>query len=890
MIGRTIGPYAVVAKLGEGGMGEVFRARDPKLKRDVAIKILPAGVSGDPDRLARFEREAQLLASLNHPNIAQVFGFESADGLHALVMEFVPGETLDELLERPMAIPDALAIARQIASALEAAHELGIVHRDLKPANVKIRPDGTVKVLDFGLAKALEPTPADDPALLATITSPAVTARGVILGTAAYMSPEQARGQPVDRRADVWAFGVVLYEMLTGRRAFSGNLVTDVIAAVLRDSPPLDALPADTPPAIRRLVRRCLEKDRRERLSDLGAARLEIKDALEPTSGDGPVAGRAAATAAGRRQPPAVFVVGLVLGSAAVAGVAGWVLKPAPPPTPAARVQFRTTLPAGLAWSRPGRHVVAISPDGTRIAYAADRRLWTRSLDELEGRPVPGVTDPSEVFFSPDGEWVGYWSAGQMRKVALSGGAPVALGAATNPFGASWRDGHIYYGLDGDLYRVSENGGQPELLVKATSDERLAHPSLLPDGRTLMFTRAASRPAAAGVAWGDAEIVAEDLSTHERRVLVRGGTDARHVGDDMLIYGRSGSIVAARVDLDAGAPGSAPVTVLDGVAEGQGGTGMLQFAVSATGTLVTVGQTTGARSQLVWLDARGGITPILSDVGSYGSPRFSPDGKRLSFSNMGLTGTDLFTLDLARNALTQFTSDPTNDSGAIWTPDGTRLVFGSSRHAGVLNLYIQPADGSREPQRLTSSSNLQLPWGWAREGRTLIYTEGTPGSTDILELDIEGPRVPRPVLATSFDERQPALSPDGRWLAYQSNELGAVEVLVRPYPDTARARYQISVGGGTSPLWSRDGRALYFRQGDSLFRCRVTSNSSLSAGVPERVATAAGDATLLLSHFDLLPDGSRFALVRPVAGGDTAEYRVIVNWLNEVRAKLGRVP
>jgi serine/threonine-protein kinase len=496
------------------------------------------------------------------------------------------------------------------------------------------------------------------------------------------------------------------------------------------------------------------------------------------------------------------------------------------------------------------------------------------------------VADPSEAFFSPDGEWVGYWAAGQMRKVARSGGAPVALGPATNPFGATWQGDHIYYGLDGDIYRVSENGGTPELLVKAANDERLAHPSLLPDGQTLMFTRATSRPASAGVSWSDAEIVAEDLSTHERRVLVRGGTDAKYLGDGILIYGRSGTIIGARVDPGAPSAGGTPVTLFEGVAEGQGGTGILQYAVSATGTLVTVGETTGARSQLVWLDARGTVSPILSDIGIYGSPRFSPDGTRLSFSNMGATGSDLFTLDLARNALTQFTSDPTNDSGAIWTPDGARLVFGSSRHAGVLNLYMQSADGAGEPERLTTSSNLQLPWGWAREGRTLIYTEGTPASTDILELDIEGPRVPRPVLATPFDERRPALSPDGRWLAYQSNELGAVEVLVRPYPDTARARYQISAGGGTSPLWSRDGRTLYFRRGDGLFRSRITSVSSFSAGVPEQLTAAVEDTNQLLSFFDLHPDGSRVALVRPVAGG-TADYRVIVHWLADVRAKLG---
>jgi serine/threonine-protein kinase len=487
---------------------------------------------------------------------------------------------------------------------------------------------------------------------------------------------------------------------------------------------------------------------------------------------------------------------------------------------------------------------------------------------------------------------VGYWTAGQLRKVAISGGASVALCTATNPFGASWHGDHVYYGQDGDLYRVSEHGGAPQLLVKRTDEERLAHPLLLPDGRTLMFTRAAASPGAAGVAWSDADIVAQDLSTHARRVLVRGGTDARRLDDGTLVYGRSGSILAAKVDLDAPAAGGAPITLLEGIAEGQGATGIMQFAVSDNGTIVTVSQTMGAQSQLFWLDARGRATPILTDMGNYASPRLSPDGSKLSFSNTGTGALDVFTLDLAGNALTQFTSDPTNDYAAIWTPDGARLVFGSSRHAGILNLYWQSADGSGQPERLTTSTNLQVPWGWAREGRTLLYTEvGT--STDILEIDVEGPRVPRPVLASPFDETRPAVSPDGRWIAYQSNELGAIEVLVRPYPDTARARYRISTGGGTSPLWSQDGRTIFFRRGDGIFKSRVTIASTFSAGAPERVLTAVEDTDRFLTFYDLAdgppPDGWRFVIVKPLAD-DTAEYRVIVNWRDEVQAKLRRAP
>jgi serine/threonine-protein kinase len=898
--GTRLGPYEVLAALGAGGMGEVYRARDTKLHRDVALKILPDLVAHQPERLARFQQEARVLASLNHPNIAQIYGLEEGDGraagspTRALVMELVEGEDLAARLVRG-AIPlsEALVIALQIALALEAAHELGIVHRDLKPANVKLREDGTVKVLDFGLAKAVVETASQaDAARSPTITSPAMTEQGVILGTAAYMAPEQARGRPVDRRADIWAFGVVLYEMLAGRRAFAADDVSEVLAAVLRDTPSFDALPADTPASIRRLLGRCLEKDRRERLGDASAIRLDLKDAI--ANKDAIASG--AAPAVGSQPAARSRTLALALGAAALAflsAAAGWLLRPVPPPRPMPVIRASGFLPAGEAWSRPGRHVIAISPDGTRVAFSAARKLVVRTIDALEGRPVVGVQDPSEPFFSPDGGWIGFWSLGKLQKVALSGGAPVPLAPATNPFGASWSGDTIVYGQDGDLFRISAAGGTPELAVRRTGNERLAHPSLLPGGRVLLFTRGLTTGSSASVNWNDAEIVAEDLASHERRVLVRGGTDARYVPGGFLVYSRAGSLLAVTMDPETLQVGEAPVSLVDGVAEGQGGTGIVQYAVSASGTLALVPGTTTQLSNLLWLERSGAEQPILSEPSGYAYPRLSRDGTRLAFTDFTGGQGDLFLLDLARGTKTQFTSDPTNDAAPLWTPDGTRVAFGSSRDAGITNLYWQPADGTGAAERLTTSPFLHLPGAWTSDGKTLIYTE-TRSSTvaDVHAIDVTGDRKPRPVLVTRFAERSPSLSPDDRWLAYESDESGSVEVVVRPFPAVDQARHQISVGGGVSPVWSADGRAVYYRQGTRIVRVGIATSPTFAAGKPETVVSVSnvgteGAFTVTALPFAPAADGKRFVVVKPVPGS-VSEYRLTVNWIDELRARLGR--
>ena len=746
---------------------------------------------------------------------------------------------------------------------------------------MKVREDGTVKVLDFGLAKAFDPTEGSGSAVA---NSPTLTARatelGVILGTAAYMAPEQARGKPVDRRADVWAFGVVLYEMLTGRRAFEGDEVSDVLAAVLKETPPLAALPADTPEPIRRLLRRCLEKDRRERLSDMNAARLEIKDAL---AGESPIP-RVETHWPLRRAEPVVILAAVAL--AVVTGVGVWLLKPDPLPPAAAVMRSSVTLPANAEFSRMGQHAIAISPDGTRVAYIAARKLFVRALDQLDAVPIAGVVDPSEVFFSPDGEWLGFFGDKRLQKVAVTGGAPVTVCAATNVLGASWdgEDDVIVFGQDSGLFRVPASGGTPELLV-ARQDDWLASPSLLPGRRGLMFTRT-------GKDLGS-EIVVEDLTTHNRRVLVSGGGDARCLAGGYLVYARLGEVFGLRMDLDSMRVSGTPLPLVSGVAEPEGaaltrsGSATSQFSVSSSGTLVFVPGRSASTSQMVWVDLKGQHELASPDHGDYSFPRLSPDGSRIAFTDHRAGNTDVFILEWARNAMGALTTHPASDSAPLWTPDGKRLAFTSSRD-GPANLYWQSADGTGVAERLTTGPNLQYPFTWTNDGQTLLYVEVNPKSrVDIHAVSVTGNRTPRPVVVTPFNDGRPALSPDGRWLAYYSDERGTSEIFVRPYPDVERARYQVSAGGGTSPLWAPDGRAIFYWQEGKIYRVGVVAGPQFKAAVPEPVVDRV--PTLgALGSYTLAPDGNRFLIVRPISEIPRAnEYRVVVNWLEEVKGRLG---
>ena len=875
--GTRLGAYEIIAAIGAGGMGEVYRARDTKLNRDVALKILPDAFAADHDRLTRFTREAQTLASLNHPNIAQIHGLEDSSSVQALVMEFVEGADLSQrIASGPIPVEDTVAIARQVADAIEAAHEQGIVHRDLKPANVKVRPDGAVKVLDFGLARAFAAEGSS--AAADAMNSPTLTAHGtqmgMIIGTAAYMAPEQAKGKAVDKRADVWAFGVVLYEMLTGRRAFGGDDVSETLASVLKDTPSLASLPADTPPSIRRLLRRCLEKDRTRRLDSMAAARLEIDDAI---AGEPAATASAASPLAPRRLQVAILIGAIVL--AALTGAAVWWLKPAPAQPAANVARYSVTLPANSSWSRTGYHVIAISPDGTHLAYVADSKLFLRKIDRFDATAVSSVRDPREVFFSSDSAWIGFYSEGKLQKVAVTGGAPVPLCQAEPPAGAAhWMGDVVVFGQAKGIYRVAAAGGTPELIVPAETSGEIGSPHLLPGGQTMLYARASSTQSV-----DDAEIVIEQIATHQKTVLVRGGTDPRVLDGRFLVYGRIGEILAVPIDLKAQKVDGTPMSLVSGVMENSG-TGVMQFALSGSGALAYVSGGVNDADQLVWVDLKGGVQPMESATGSYTYPRISPDGTRVAFNETAAGSTDIFIVEWARNnSKIRLTKEPGSEISPVWSPDSKRIVYSAARGSAVANLYWRAADGSGVEERLSTSSNVQVPFWWSKEADAIIFIEQTAvNSNDIYVLPMSGDRTPRPLVSSPFDDRRPALSPDGHWLAYASNERDSLEIHVRPYPDVNRSRVQASAGGGTSPLWSIDGKAIYYRKGNKVFRVNVTTSPEFKAGKPEEMFTFAGpDQTM---NFSLAPDGKRFAMVKSSQDAMAQEYRVVINWMEDVKA------
>jgi serine/threonine-protein kinase len=669
----------------------------------------------------------------------------------------------------------------------------------------------------------------------------------------------------------------VLYEMLAGRRAFEGEEISDVLAAVLKETPPLDALPPDTPSSIRRLLRRCLEKDRRERLADLGVARLEIKEALagEP---DASARGR---TAGGRRRIEPSMVAA-VLTVATLAGAGAWWLKPAPARPAPAVARFTVPLPRGSNWSRAGRHVIAISPDGTHVAYTMDSSLFVRALERFEPAPVVSAGDPSEVFFSSDSAWIGFVAGGQMQKVAVTGGAPVPICTCGLVAGATWNAGFVHFAQEGGIFRVPDTGGTPELLIPAQAGERVSRPELLPGGRTMLFTRM-------GTSQNDAVVVVEDLESHARATLVRGGSDARYVSTGHIVYGRAGELLAIPFDVETLKTEGTPVTLVSGIMEGANvnlATGVLQFDVSATGSLIYATGMNSDAFRLTWVDVAGTQTHVIDEKGAYQYPRLSPDRTRVVFTQRVSGNNDIYVLNLATHAKTRLTTDPSNDASAVWSPDGSRVVYASNR-SGQLNLYSRAADGSGSEERLTTSPNAQYPYAWSNDGRTLIFNEQDPKRFfDIYALPMMGDRTPVPLVTSDFDERRPALSPDGKWLAYQSNELNTFEIHVRPYPDVQR-RFQASAGGGASPLWAPDMSALFFRQGSQIVRVPITTTPAFKVvGKQETVASGVPDTPFWMSY-DLAPGDARFVVLTTDEVPAGPEYRVVLNWFEELKARVG---
>jgi serine/threonine-protein kinase len=921
--GTRIGSYEVVAQIGAGGMGEVYRARDTRLKREVALKILPDSFAHDPERLARFQREAEVLASLNHPNIAIIHGLEESDpsagsgqaAVRALVMELVEGEDLAQRIARgAMPLDEALAIAKQIAEALDAAHEQGIIHRDLKPANIKLRDDGTVKVLDFGLAK-LGPGGADAASAPGATHSPtmslAFTGVGMILGTAAYMSPEQARGKTVDKRADIWSFGCVLFEMLTGRRAFDGTDATEMIAAVVRGEPEWSALPSATPPKLIAVLKRCLQKDPKLRARDIGDLRFEL-DEVSRAPGPADTSTAIPRVPLWRRAIPYAAVILLTVGlTASVASL----LRPAASDRPIAR--FVINLPENERFSNTGRHAVAISPDDAHIVYGANGRLNLRRLDQLVATPIRGtegaltssVESARNPFFSPDGRWIGFWQNGQLKKVSVTGGAAVVLCAADNPWGASWSAGDsIVFGQGPKgIMRVAAASGTPELVVKVDSGESAHGPQMLPGGRAILFTLRAS----GAQTWDESRIVVQSLTTGERKEVIKPGSDARYLPTGHLVYALESTVLAVPFDVDTLNVSGGPVPVLEMVARAGGiATGAAHFSVSARGTLVYIedsGAVAATNRTLTWVDRNGRETAIRAPARAYRYPRLSADGQRIVV-DIADEQRDVWIWSLAGETLTRLTFDSATDGWGLWTPDGRRVIFNStrsgSRGIAIGNLYWQASDGTGAAERLIDSPNSQMPNAITPDGTKLVVREVTADGSDLLLLPLQGERRTQPLVQTPYTERNADISPDGRWLAYESNESGEFEVYVRPFPNVNDGRWQVSTGGGTVPLWARNGREMFFMtlRGESLMAAAILEspgNAAFRSGTPIKLFDTRGYFAPTGGPnqrdpgrtYDVSADG-RFLMIKDVSVRQETSapqsITVIQNWVEELKRRVTR--
>ena len=873
----SIAHYRITSKLGGGGMGTVYRATDTKLNREVAIKILSEMFAANQDRLARFTREALVLASLNHPNIATIYGVED----NAIVMEFVEGENL----RGPRPLDEALSIARQIAEALEYAHERGIVHRDLKPENIKVTPTGRVKILDFGLAKALSiESESGDPMTSSTLTM-GDTVPGLILGTAGYMPPEQAKGKPVDRRADIWAFGVILTEVLTGRTLYRGGTISETLADVIKDRPDLSGLPTDTPPAIRRLLQRCLEKDPSLRLQAIGEARIAI-DAPSDES----------ITQAQQVIGSPLRWIMATAACAAIASVLGVLLWIATRPVDRPMMLFSIDLGPGAVSALESGPI--ISPDGTRLVFPARgaggiQQLATRQLNQPNATFLAGTEGAYGPFFSPDGQWIGFLTGQKMKKISVQGGPPVSLcDVSTVVRGAVWGENDtIIASLDNrHLFRVPKDGGKPQMLAAKPEDHsELAWrwPQFLPGGRKILFT---GNPGAGG--YEDASLEMMDLETGQVKTVHRGGYFGRYVPSGHLIYVQQGRLFALRFNGRQETKG-VPVPVLEDVA-GVPGHGAGRFEFSHSGTLVYVDtKSASVQSTLVWMDSTGKQERLFTSNGVVVTPRLSPDGQRLAFS----IGQDIWVYDVKRDTSTRITFTGAQNRNPVWMPDGQHIIFGQGTDYGIW--WIR-ADGSGQPQKLLAPASVAMPTSVFPDGSRLAFYQADPDtSLDLwtLPLDLSDPDHPKTGVPQLFLREQraqnyPAFSPDGRWIAYSSAETGSMHVFVRPFPGGPSAgKWQISSDSGGYPVWSRSSQELYFLSGDHIMvaRYRVAGNDFLPEKARPWVSKPIKPPDGNLKPFDLTADGKR-AVVFPAveAGGSdkTVHVTVVLNFFDELRRRV----
>ncbi len=902
--GTRLGIYEVTAKIGEGGMGEVYQARDTTLDRDVALKVLPEAFTTDPDRLARFQREAKVLASLNHPNIGAIYGLEAAGDTQALVLELIEGPTLaDRIAEGPIPVDEALTIATQIAEALEAAHEQGIIHRDLKPANVKVRSDGTVKVLDFGLAKAVTPEASGMSATESpTMSLTAATQMGMVIGTAAYMAPEQAKGKSVDKRADIWAFGAVLFEVLTGQRLFRGETGSETLAAVMMQEPAWEKLPDDFPRNLGSLLRRCLEKDPRRRIRDIGDVRLVMRGAFEMEAG-GPPEPSSVMTRHIWQQPLPLAFAMLVVGI--IGGLSTSIFRPSPG-TAAEIMRFTIDAPefVPVTAQQPD---LAISPDGARVIYTGDMGLYIRTVNELEGSLLRGTDGAAGAFISPDGEWVGFVSASggnPLQKVSVSGGPPVTIASLPSPVrGGTWsRDDEIIVGTSGGgLFQVSAGGGEPEALTVVDTDNgEVGHywPSILPDGRAVVFVVATGTPVAA-----NGQLAVLDLDTREVKRLDLAGLNPRYVTTGHLIYAvQDGSLFGVRFDLVGRLIEGTPVPLLEGVSVKA--VGAANFTISDAGRLVyQSGAVRGLSRSLVWVDRQGAEEPISLNVqsGQYVYPRLSPDGKFLAVvisENVDDLGSeaDIWMLDLERGSRYRVTFGGNNRFFPVWGPDGEQVAFADG--ITVQNtLRVTRADGAGRIELLLDRPGIQFPTTWTSDGGALGFYENHPESfRDIWVLPLEGEPVPQPLVVTPFQDRAPTFSPDGRWFAYVSDKSGRDEVYARPYPSTGPQEYAISVEGGTEPVWSRDGRELFYRHEDRVMVVSIEAAEVLRASAPELLFSGGYDLDNSaggiggVPNYDVSLDGERFVVLKSdrsiEESGSGPQVTVVLNWFEELEQRI----
>ena len=857
---RRVGVYEIGTPLGSGGMGEVYRARDTRLDRHVAIKFLLESAAHDPDRLVRFDREAKVLASLNHPHIAQVYGLEGSGSTPALVMELVEGPSLaDRIAQGPLPLGEAVSVARQIAAALEAAHELGIIHRDLKPANIKLRADGTVKVLDFGLAKLADPSPLSSNAT--ALTSPGMTGAGVVVGTPAYMSPEQARGQAIDSRTDVWAFGCVCYEMLAGRRAFAGDTASDAISAVLMKDPDWTALPQDTPVAVRRLLRRCLARDVAHRMRHAGDVRLELE---EITSGQN-VEGAPTSETSPARTRLLPWAIAAISGATALAlGYLLWgnsrtiTVADAPP------TRLELSMPPGLELFPSNASTVVTSPDGRSIAFVGtsggSRQLFLRRLDQFDSTPLPGTVGTTTSAFCTDGRFLAFLTAGgELKTVSLTEGLVTTLTTdASVLYGVACTSERIVFTRAGELWTVPRAGGGPKrLTTRAAGEQTHAWPSALPDGHAVFFTVESS-------AGTRTEAVA--LPSGERRVVLSQARLAKLGPEGRLFFYRDDRLLSAPFDTTTWSVTGTPAPVLDEVPDLGGGTPVGD--VSPAGLMVFAPYT--PQRQLVWVSRDGAEQPLSDTPRSYLNPRLSPDGTRLLFQAGGI-----WVQDLRRNVIERVaTLSTAANAFPIWMPDGATVI-----HRSGLGLRVQSTENNSQGRTLEGTTEFDYPGSVAPDGQTLVLQRSSPDTSfDVLVAPFNDSARATPLVKTPAYEAGARPSPDGRWLVYVSNESGRNEIYVRPFRGTDR-RWQVSSGGGSQPVWNPNGREIFYRIGDKMMAVTMTpAGNELQLSRPQQLfaRSYAYGAGITIANYDVSKDGQRFVMVRD----DTTvgRLRVILNW------------